>query len=99
MNLQNVVLGFDAERVLTLRLEPRGSNQRGPNQVRLMQLYGTLIERARALPGVRADRNGEYRVSDACPWGGAGRPHFRVKGRCRYRRRGERRHDADLSWL
>jgi predicted permease len=54
MNLQNVVLGFDAERVLTLRLEPRGSNQRGPNQVRLMQLYGTLIERARALPGVRA---------------------------------------------
>jgi predicted permease len=54
LNLQNVVLGFDAQRVMTLRLEPRGSNQRGPNQVRLMQLYAALIDRVRALPGVRA---------------------------------------------
>jgi predicted permease len=54
LNLRHVVVGFDAEHVLTLRLEPRGSNLKRLNQVRLMELYDTLLERVKALPGVRA---------------------------------------------
>jgi predicted permease len=54
MNLRNVALGFDADHVLTLRLEPRGSNLKRLNGVRLMQLYESLIQGVKALPGVRA---------------------------------------------
>jgi predicted permease len=54
MNLQRLDLGFDREHVLTLRLEPRGSNQKRPNEARLRQLYGGVVDRVRALPGVRA---------------------------------------------
>src|SRR5262245_21819132 len=54
MNLRTVDLGFDEEHVLTLRLEPRGSNQKRPNEARLRRLYEGVVERVRALPGVRA---------------------------------------------
>jgi predicted permease len=54
MNLRHLDLGFDQEHVLALRLEPRGSNQKRPNEVRLRQLYDGLLDRARALPGVRS---------------------------------------------
>src|SRR6185295_13516373 len=39
MNLRQLDLGFDQEHVLALRLEPRGSNQKRPNESRLRQLY------------------------------------------------------------
>jgi predicted permease len=54
MNLRDLDLGFDLDHVLTLRLEPRGSNQKRPNEARLRQLYEGLVERVRALPGVRS---------------------------------------------
>ena len=53
MNLRDLDLGFDQDHVLTLRLEPRGSNQKRPNEARLRQLYEGLVDRVRALPGVR----------------------------------------------
>ena len=54
MNLRHLDLGFDREHVLALRLEPRGSNQKRQNGVRLMQLYDGLLGRLRAVPGVRS---------------------------------------------
>ncbi len=54
MNLRNLDLGFETAHVLTLRLEPQGSNQKRSNQVHFMELYAGLLERVRALPGVRA---------------------------------------------
>ena len=54
VNLRHLDLGFDQERVLALRLEPRGSNQKRPNEARLRQLYDGVLDRVRALPGVRA---------------------------------------------
>jgi predicted permease len=54
MNLRHLDLGFDQEHVLALRLEPRGSNQKRPNEVRLRQLYEGVVDRVRALPGVRS---------------------------------------------
>jgi predicted permease len=54
MNLQRLDLGFNQERVLALRLEPRGSNQKHQNGQRLMQLYGELLGGVRSVPGVRS---------------------------------------------
>lgn len=47
---------LDRETVLTIRVEPRGSNQRGlpGTEARLDQTYRALLERVRAIPGVRA---------------------------------------------
>jgi predicted permease len=48
--------GFDRESVLTIRVEPRGSNQRGipGTEPRLDQTYRALLDRVRTIPGVRA---------------------------------------------
>jgi predicted permease len=53
MNLRQLDLGFDREHVLVLRLEPEGSNQKRGNEVRLRRMYDSVIDRVRALPGVR----------------------------------------------
>jgi predicted permease len=47
--------GFDREGVLTIRVEPRGSNQRGipGTEPRLDQTYRTLLDSVRTIPGVR----------------------------------------------
>jgi predicted permease len=54
MNLKQLDPGFEREAVLAVRLEPRGSNQKRQNGLRLMQLYGGLVERLRYVPGVRS---------------------------------------------
>src|SRR5262249_38731650 len=48
--------GFDRERVLIVRVEPRGSDQRGipGTSQRLDRIYRDLISRVRAIPGVRS---------------------------------------------
>lgn len=50
--LMEVDPGFDAERVLTLRIESPASLQ--PTGFRLEQLFGDLLETARGFPGVRS---------------------------------------------
>ena len=54
--------GFDRESVLTIRVEPRGSNQRGipGTEPRLDQTYRALLDRVRAIPGVRAASLARY---------------------------------------
>ncbi len=54
MNLRQLDLGIDQEHVLMLRLEPVGSNQKRQNEARLRQIYGAVLERVAAVPGVRA---------------------------------------------
>ena len=54
VNLRTLDLGLDQEHVLTLRLQPPGSNQKRLNEARLRRVYGSLLERVRAVPGVRA---------------------------------------------
>ena len=54
MNLRHLDLGIDQEHVLMLRLEPRGSNQKQQNEPRLRQIYGAILARAQAVPGIRA---------------------------------------------
>jgi putative ABC transport system permease protein len=49
--LQRIDLGFEPERVLTLRLSPPTSAYREPQQS--VQFYARLLERVRALPDVR----------------------------------------------
>jgi len=52
-NLDNVDHGFRRDRVYTVSLAPRGSDQKnGPNGPRLNRLYLELLERVRAIPGV-----------------------------------------------
>jgi predicted permease len=48
--------GFDRERILIVRVEPRGSDQRGvPGaSARLDRTYRDLLQRVTAIPGVRA---------------------------------------------
>jgi hypothetical protein len=48
--------GFDRERVLMLRVEPRGSDQRGipGTPARLDRTYRELLQRVEAIPGVRS---------------------------------------------
>jgi predicted permease len=54
LNLRQLDLGFEQEHVLTLRVEPRGSNQRWEHLAQLQQVYGQLVTRLHATPGVRA---------------------------------------------
>ena len=54
MNLRHLDLGLDQEHVLTLRLEPAGSNQKRQNEPRLRQIYGAVLARVQSVPGVRA---------------------------------------------
>ena len=52
-NLDNIDHGFQRDRVYTVSLAPRGSDQKhGPNGPRLNRLYLDLLERVRAIPGV-----------------------------------------------
>src|SRR5215831_1965045 len=52
-NLDNVDHGFRRDRVYTVSLLPRGSDQKnGPNGPRLNRLYLDLLDRARTIPGV-----------------------------------------------
>jgi predicted permease len=48
--------GFDRESVLIMRVEPRGSDQRGVpgTSVRLDRAYRDLLERLKTIPGVRS---------------------------------------------
>jgi predicted permease len=50
-NLQHVDLGFQRENIVILDIDPTGLGYRGQ---RLRTFYDQLMERARALPGVRA---------------------------------------------
>ena len=54
LNLRSLDLGMDQEHVLTLRLEPAGSNQKRDNEPRLRQIYDQVLRRVRGLQGVRA---------------------------------------------
>src|SRR5262249_33570147 len=52
-NLDTVDHGFRRDRVYTVSLAPRGSDQKnGPNGPRLNRLYLDLLERVRPIPGV-----------------------------------------------
>ena len=52
-NLDDVDHGFRRDRVYTVSLAPRGSDQKnGPNGARLNRLYLDLLERVRDIPGV-----------------------------------------------
>ena len=54
-HLDRIDAGFPRDRVYTVSLAPRGSDQKnGPNGPRLNQLYWDLLERVRAIPGVAA---------------------------------------------
>lgn len=53
-NLRHLDLGFEQERVLVVRVEPRGSNQKRQHEAELRRVYGELLEHVRAIPGVRA---------------------------------------------
>ncbi len=73
--LQQVDLGVDPERVLTMQLTLRGQRYEQPQQVR--EFCSRLVERAQALPGVRAAA-----VSDSLPPDStAGSSDFRIEGR------------------
>jgi predicted permease len=51
----NIDAGFPRDRVYTVSLAPRGSDQKnGPNGPRLNRMYLDLLERVRAIPGVAA---------------------------------------------
>ncbi len=54
VNLHALDLGLDREHVLTVRLEPRGSNQKRPHFDRLHRLYSDLADNVAAIPGVRS---------------------------------------------
>jgi predicted permease len=53
-NLNNQDAGFERESVLVLRVEPRGSDQKSLNAVRLDRIYRDLQQRVEALAGVRS---------------------------------------------
>ena len=54
-NLNSVDQGFQRDRVLTVCVEPRGSDsKRGPNALRLHRLYLDLQQRIQDIPGVIA---------------------------------------------
>jgi predicted permease len=64
--------GFDRESVLVLRVEPRGSDQRSvPGTTeRLDQIYRELLERVRAIPGVRAATLAHFAPTSRVTYGG-----------------------------
>lgn len=73
--LQQVDLGVDPDRVLTMQLALRGPRYEQPQQVR--DLCSRLLEQAQALPGVRAAA-----VSDSLPPDStAGSSDFTIEGR------------------
>jgi predicted permease len=51
-NLNHQTIGLNAENVLAVRVEPKGSDNKHANSARLSQIYRALIERVEALPGV-----------------------------------------------
>jgi predicted permease len=53
-NLNRLDPGFDRGRVLTVRLEPPGSDQKRRNAMRLQRLYLDLREKVQAIPNVIA---------------------------------------------
>jgi predicted permease len=54
-HLDDIDGGFPRDRVYTVSLSPRGSDQKnGPNGLRLNGIYLDLLERVRAIPGVAA---------------------------------------------
>jgi putative ABC transport system permease protein len=53
-NLRTIDLGMDQEHVLTLRLEPIGSNQKRGNEARLRLIYERIVTALQRAPGVRA---------------------------------------------
>jgi predicted permease len=54
LNLQTLDLGFNRTHLVSVRLEPRGSNQKRSNLDGFDRLYRDVLERVRAIPGVRA---------------------------------------------
>ena len=70
VNLRRIDLGFEREHVLSLRLQPHGSNQKRPNEARLRQQYSSVLERVRAVPGVlSASLAGTTPLSNENPFG------------------------------
>ncbi len=53
-NLNSHDSGFPRDHVLIARVEPKGSNQRGPILRQLDRIYSDLLDRITAIPGVRA---------------------------------------------
>jgi predicted permease len=51
-NLNHQRAGLNPENVMAVRVEPKGSDNKGKNAARLSQIYRTLIDRVTALPGV-----------------------------------------------
>jgi predicted permease len=64
-NLRNVDTGFDREHILSVRVEPAGSDQRTPQ---LDQTYQGLMRRLAAMPGVRAASMGGYGPISRSAW-------------------------------
>jgi predicted permease len=66
--------GVSRDRVLVVRVEPRGSDQRNipGTTARLDQVYRNLLEKVRAIPGVRMASIGQSTPTN--PLGGAGTP-------------------------
>ncbi len=52
--LNGIDSGFQRDHVLVVRLEPKGSDQKRPNAIRLQRLYLDLQEKVQAIPGVIA---------------------------------------------
>jgi predicted permease len=53
-NLNSQDAGFERDRVLILRVEPRGSDQKNSNAARLDRTYRDLQQRAESIAGVRS---------------------------------------------
>src|SRR5256886_5932423 len=77
VRLREVKLGFNPERMLTLNLSLPSASYPGPAQMKLF--YGEVLERVRALPGVRSTG-----FANAVPLGGGGERvygDFSIEGR------------------
>jgi predicted permease len=77
-NLDSIDRGFPRDRVYTVGLAPRGSDQKnGPNGPRLNRIYLDLLERVRTIPGVASAS-----LAGEPPWmRGYGRPYRIEDGR------------------
>jgi predicted permease len=65
--------GFDRGSVLTIRVEPKGSDQRSVpgTSTRLDQTYRELLDRIRAMPGVRAATLAHFGPTNRVNYGGS----------------------------
>jgi putative ABC transport system permease protein len=76
LRLRQVPLGFDPHRLLTLRVSLRGSGIDGSTEKRTIPDASGLLERVRALPGVRSAE-----IASALPFLGVEDVGFAIDGR------------------